>query len=126
MTVRELPCWPPRWPAAATGASHGGKGEHGVLIATRGDLRAQSLTLTMEDAGDRYFAVLRDDARVLTGLALLLEWRIGRSMAQIGSLEMRSWAISPRYHRCAFHRVPVLTHRASCRLALARVLPVVL
>ena len=44
----------------------------------------------MEDAGDRYFAVLRDDAGVLTGLALLLDWHIGRSMAQIGSLEMRS------------------------------------
>ena len=90
MTVRELPWWPPNWRAAAAGASHGGKGEHGVLIATRGDLRAQSLTLTMEDAGDRYFAVLRDDAGVLTGLALLLDWHIGRSMAQIGSLEMRS------------------------------------
>lgn len=89
MTVRDLPCWPPNWRAATTGASHGSKGEHGVLIATRGDLTAQSLTLTMEDAGDRYFAVLRDDARVLTGLALLLDWHIGRSLAQIGGLEMR-------------------------------------
>jgi hypothetical protein len=89
MTVRELPCWPPNWRAATTGASHGSKGERGVLIATRGDLTAQSLTLTMEDAGDRYFAVLRDDARVLTGLALLLDWHIGRSLTQIAGLEMR-------------------------------------
>jgi hypothetical protein len=89
MTVRDLPCWPPNWRAATTGASHGSKSERGVLIATRGDLTAQSLTLTMEDAGDRYFAVLRDDARVLTGLALLLDWHIGRSLAQIAGLEMR-------------------------------------
>jgi hypothetical protein len=89
MTVRELPCWPPNWRAATTGTSHGAKGERGVLIAVRGDLTAQSLTLTMEDAGDRYVAVLRDDARVLTGLTLLLDWHLGRSVAQIASLEMR-------------------------------------
>lgn len=89
MTVRELPCWPPNWRATTTGASHGAKGERGVLIAARGDRTAQSLTLTMEDAGDRYVAVLHDDARVLTGLTLLLDWHLGRSMAQIASLEMR-------------------------------------
>ena len=88
--MRELSCWPPNWRAAATGASHAGKGERGVLIETRRDLRAQSLTLHHGGPGDRYFAVLRDDARVLTGLALLLDWHIGRPMAQIGSLEMRS------------------------------------
>jgi hypothetical protein len=43
----------------------------------------------MEDAGDRYFAVLRDDVRVLTSLARLLDWHIGRSLAQIARLEMR-------------------------------------
>jgi hypothetical protein len=89
MIVGDLPCWPPNWRAAATGASHGAKGERGVLIAARGDLGGQSLTLTMEDAGDRYFAVLRDDARVLTRLTLLLGWHIGRSLAQIASLEVR-------------------------------------
>jgi hypothetical protein len=89
MTVRDLPCWPPNWRAATTGASQGARGERGVLIAVRGDLAAQSLTLTMEDAGDRYVAVVRDDARVLTGLALLLDWHIGRSLAQIAGLEMR-------------------------------------
>ena len=55
----------------------------------RGYFTAQSLTLTMEDAGDRYVAVLRDDATVLTGLTLLLDWHVGRSLAQIASLEMR-------------------------------------
>jgi hypothetical protein len=89
MTVRDLPCWPPNWRAATIGASHGAKGERGVLIAARGDLAAQSLTLTMEDAGDRYVAVLHDDARVLTGLTLLLDWHLGRSLAQIASLEVR-------------------------------------
>jgi hypothetical protein len=89
MTVRDLPCWPPNWRAATTGVSHGAKGERGVLIAARGDLAAQSLTLTMEDAGDRYVAVLHDDARVLTGLTLLLDWHLGRSLAQIASLEVR-------------------------------------
>jgi hypothetical protein len=43
----------------------------------------------MEDADGRYFAVLRDDAGVLRGLALLLGWHIGRSLAQIASLEVR-------------------------------------
>jgi hypothetical protein len=89
MTVRDLPCWPPNWRAASTGASHGARAERGVLIAARGNLKARSLTLTMEDAGDRFVAVLRDDARVLTGLALLLDWHIGRPLAQIAGLEMR-------------------------------------
>ena len=89
MMVRDLPCWPPNWRAATTGASQGAKGERGVLIAARGDLTAQSLTLTMEDSDGRYFAVLRDDAGVLRGLDLLLGWHIGRSLAQIASLEMR-------------------------------------
>jgi hypothetical protein len=43
----------------------------------------------MEDAGDRYVAVLRDDVRILTGLTLLLGWHLGRSLAQIASLEVR-------------------------------------
>jgi len=89
MMVRDLPCWPPNWRAASTGASQGSRGERGVLVAARGDLAAQSLTLTMEDADGRYVAVLRDDAGVLSGLASLLGWHIGRSVAQIASLEMR-------------------------------------
>ena len=90
MIVRDLSCWPPNWRAAATGASRGAMGERGVLIEAHGDLRAESLTLTMEDAGHRYVAVLRDEVGVLTGLALLLGWHIGRSMKQIASLELRS------------------------------------
>jgi hypothetical protein len=43
----------------------------------------------MEDAGDRYVAVLHDDARVLTGLTLLLDWHLGRSLTHIASLEVR-------------------------------------
>jgi hypothetical protein len=89
MTVRDLACWPPNWRAVATGASHGAKGERGVLMAARGDLRAQTLTLTMEDAGDRYVAVLHDDASVVTGLTLLLDWHLGRPLAQIARLEVR-------------------------------------
>jgi hypothetical protein len=89
MTVRDLSCWPPNWRAVATGASHGAKGERGVLMAAQGDLRAQTLTLTMEDAGDRYVAVLHDDASVVTGLTLLLDWHLGRPLAQIARLEVR-------------------------------------
>jgi hypothetical protein len=89
MTVRDLPCWPPNWRAAATGASHGAKGERGILIDAQRDPRAQSLTLTMADGADRYVAVLHDDVRVLTGLNLLLDWHLGRSMAQIANLEVR-------------------------------------
>jgi hypothetical protein len=72
----------------ATGASDGAKGDRGVLMAARGDLLAQTLTLTMEDEGDRY-AVLHDDARVVTGLTLLLDWYLGRPLAQIARLEGR-------------------------------------
>jgi hypothetical protein len=43
----------------------------------------------MEDAGDRYVAVLRDDARVLAALTRLLDWHIGRPLARISSLELR-------------------------------------
>ena len=87
--VRDLPCWPPNWRAATTGASHGAKGESGVLIEARRHPTAQSLTLTMADGGDRYVAVLHDDVCVLTGLTLLLDWHLGRSLAQIADLEVR-------------------------------------
>jgi hypothetical protein len=43
----------------------------------------------MADGGDRYVAVLHDDARVVTGLTLLLDWHLGRSLAQIANLEVR-------------------------------------
>jgi hypothetical protein len=43
----------------------------------------------MEDAGDRYVAVLHDDASVVTGLTLLLDWHVGRPLAQIARLEVR-------------------------------------
>jgi hypothetical protein len=43
----------------------------------------------MEDAGDRYVAILHDEARVLTGLTRLLHWHLGRSLVQIASLEVR-------------------------------------
>jgi hypothetical protein len=89
MTVRDLSCWPPNWRAVTTGASHGARGDRGVLMAARGDLRAQTLTLTMEDAGDRYVAVLHDDPSVVTGLTLLLDWHLGRPLAQIARLEVR-------------------------------------
>jgi hypothetical protein len=42
----------------------------------------------MEDGGDRHTAVLEDKVRVLSKLALLLDWQIGRPVAKIGSLEM--------------------------------------
>jgi hypothetical protein len=42
----------------------------------------------MEDGGDRHVAVLEDKARVLSTLALLLDWHIGRPLAKIGNLEM--------------------------------------
>jgi hypothetical protein len=32
---------------------------------------------------------LHDDARVLMGLTLLLDWHLGRSLAHIASLEVR-------------------------------------
>jgi len=43
----------------------------------------------MEDAGDRYVAVLHDDPSVVTGLTLLLDWHLGRPLAQIARLEVR-------------------------------------
>jgi hypothetical protein len=43
----------------------------------------------MEDAGDRYVAVLHDDPGVVTGLTLLLDWHLGRPLAQIARLEVR-------------------------------------
>lgn len=89
MKVRDLPCWPPNWRAMATGTSQEARGDRGVLIATRGDRRDQFPTLTMEDAGDRYIAVLHDEARVLTGLTFLLDWHIGRPLEEIAGREVR-------------------------------------
>jgi hypothetical protein len=64
----------------------------GGSIGARGIDGARSCryTLTMGDAGDRSVAVWRDDARVLTGLALLLDWHVGRSLVQIAGGEMRA------------------------------------
>jgi hypothetical protein len=42
----------------------------------------------MEDGGDRHVAVLDDKVRLLSKLALLLDWHVGRPLAKIGSLEM--------------------------------------
>ena len=90
MNVRDLPCWPPRWRRASSPSGEVTSGDRGVLIAARWDHKTQSLALTMEDDGDRHVAVLEDkvQVRVLSKLALLLDWHIGRPLAKIGSLEM--------------------------------------
>jgi hypothetical protein len=88
MNVRDLACWPPRWRRASSPSGAVTSGERGVLIAARWDHKTQSLTLIMEDEGDRHTAVLEDKVRVLSKLSLLLDWQIGRPLAKIGSLEM--------------------------------------
>ena len=60
-----------------------------AFVAARRDRATQSMTLTMEDGGDRYVAARHDDARVVTGLTFLLDWHLGRSLAQIANLEVR-------------------------------------
>jgi hypothetical protein len=67
---------------------HAVHGEDGILVAVRGDLKTPSLTLAMEDEGDRYSAVLEGEAGVLRSLSLLLDWHVGRPLAKIGSVEM--------------------------------------
>ena len=88
MNVRDLQCWPPKWRRVPHESDDVTAGERGILIAVRWDLKRQSLTLTMEDAGDRHSAVLQDEVGRLTKLYLLLGWHIGRPLAKIGSLEM--------------------------------------
>jgi len=73
MNVRDLQCRPPKWQGAPHGSGPVAHGEDGVLIAVRGDLKTQSLPLTMERDGDRHSAVLEDEVRVLTKLSLLLD-----------------------------------------------------
>jgi len=88
MNVRDLACWPPRWRRTSSPSGEVTSGERGVLIAARWDHKTQSLSLVMEDGGDRHVAVLEDKVRVLPALALLLDWHIGRPLARIGGLEM--------------------------------------
>jgi hypothetical protein len=88
MNVRDLACWPPRWRSVSSPSGAVTSGERGILIATRWDHKTQSLALIMEDGGNRHTAVLEDKVRVLSKLALLLDWQIGRPVAKIGSLEM--------------------------------------
>ena len=88
MNVRDLACWPPRWRRASDPSAEVTPGERGVLIAARWDPKAESLSLVMEEGGDRHVAVLEDKVRMLTTLALLLDWHIGRPLAKIGGLEM--------------------------------------
>ena len=66
-----------------TGASRGARCDRGVFLA------AQSLPLTMEDAGGRDVAVLHDDARILAGLTLWRDWHRGRRLAQIAGPGVR-------------------------------------
>jgi hypothetical protein len=88
MNVRDLTCWPPRWRRASSPSGEATSGERGVLIAARWDHKTQSLALIMEDEGDRHVAVLEGKVPVLSKLALLLDWHIGRPIASIGSLGM--------------------------------------
>lgn len=88
MKVRDLACWPPKWRRASGPFGEAAGGERGVLIAARWDYKTQSLSLVMEDGGDRHVGVLEDQVRVLSTLALLLDWHVGRPLAKIGSLEM--------------------------------------
>jgi hypothetical protein len=88
MNVRDLACWPPRWRRTSSQSGEVISGERGVLIAARWDHETQSLGLIMEDDDGRHVAILEDKVRVLSKLALLLDWHIGRPLAKIGSLEM--------------------------------------
>lgn len=88
MKVRDLPCWPPQWRPVAGGTGEVGRGERGVLIAARWDYQRPSLSLIMEEGGDRHVADLQDKVRVLSKLSLLLDWHIGRPFARIGDLEI--------------------------------------
>jgi hypothetical protein len=88
MNVRELACWPPRWQRASGPSGEVTSGERGILIAARWDHKTQSLALIMEDGGDRHTAVLEDQVRMLSKLALLLDWQIGRPLTKIGGLEI--------------------------------------
>jgi hypothetical protein len=88
MNVRDLPCWPPTWRAAPGAAARAADGERGTLIAVRWNRENGSAVLTMEDDGDRYFAVLEGEVTVLGKLYRLLGWYIGRPLARIGSLEL--------------------------------------
>jgi hypothetical protein len=88
MNVRDLACWPPRWRRASSPSGEVTPGERGVLIAARWDHKAGSLSLFMEEGGDRQVAVLEDKVQVLTALALLLGWHVGRPIAKIGGLEL--------------------------------------
>ncbi|MGH7266326.1 MAG: hypothetical protein ACREMB_15985 [Candidatus Rokuibacteriota bacterium] len=88
MIVRDLQCWPPKWQLASSGPGDAATGAHGILIAARWDLKIQALTLVMEDDGQRYSAVLRDDVPMLKKLSLLLDWHVGRPLAKIAGLEM--------------------------------------
>ena len=88
MKVRDLACWPPKWRRTSGPSGEVISGERGVLIAARWDHKTESLSLVMEDGGDRHVGVLEDKVRVLSTLALLLDWHVGRPLAKIGSLEM--------------------------------------
>ncbi len=88
MKVRDLACWPPRWRRASGPSGEVTSGERGVLIAAHWDYKTQSLSLVMEDEGDRHVGVLEDTVPVLSTLALMLDWHVGRPLAKIGGLEM--------------------------------------
>ena len=107
MLVRDLQCWPPKWRGVPSGSGDVTAGERGILIGVHWDLKRQSLTLTMEDTGDRYSAVLQDEVGKLTKLYLLLGWHIGRPLAKIGSLEM-----TPPHPPDLSARSPVTRHHS--------------
>jgi hypothetical protein len=93
MNCRGIPNWPPRWRARGDGVLPPATGEVGVLtevVANRSSShQSAELFLFMEHHGRHYIAaVLLSDETFCGQLAELLKQHCGRTLAEIGGLNV--------------------------------------
>src|SRR5689334_12943726 len=95
MNYRGISTWPPRWHARGDGTSPAVRGEVGVLTEvtiyqpSRNNHMSPQLFLFMEHHGHGYIAALLfSDAAFCVQLGRLLQHHYGRTMEEIGGLDL--------------------------------------
>ncbi|HEV8719161.1 MAG TPA: hypothetical protein VGW77_00800 [Candidatus Binatia bacterium] len=89
MRHRGVPNWPPVWMQCKIDGFKAENGEVGVLIYVYAVDDSSKCYLVIEDENENYTgALLFDDARLCRQVASLLQHHLGRSIKDIGDLDV--------------------------------------